>query len=238
VTALLEISGLRVAYGKIEAVKGIDLVVEEGEVVSLIGVNGAGKTTTLRTISGLLHPVAGEIRFKGKRISGVPAHLIVEQGLAHSPEGRHIFPSMTIEENLLLGAFIRRDSAAIQKDIARAYELFPVLGERRKQRAGTLSGGEQQMLAMGRALMCQPTLLMLDEPSMGLSPIMMQKIMTTVKELQERGTTILLVEQNAQAALRLAQRGYVMETGKIVLHDTGAALLANDDVRKAYLGED
>ena len=145
---------------------------------------------------------------------------------------------MTIEENLLLGAFIRRDSAAIQKDIARAYDLFPVLGERRKQRAGTLSGGEQQMLAMGRALMCQPTLLMLDEPSMGLSPIMMQKIMTTVKELQERGTTILLVEQNAQAALRLAQRGYVMETGKIVLHDTGAALLANDDVRKAYLGED
>ena len=182
--------------------------------------------------------MAGEVRFKGKRINGVPAHMIVEQGLAHSPEGRHIFPVMTIEENLLLGAFIRRDGAAIQKDITRAYDLFPVLGERRKQRAGTLSGGEQQMLAMGRALMCQPTLLMLDEPSMGLSPIMMQKIMTTVKELQERGTTILLVEQNAQAALRLAQRGYVMETGKIVLHDTGAALLANDDVRKAYLGED
>jgi len=238
VTALLEVSGLRVAYGKIEAVKGIDLVVEEGEVVSLIGVNGAGKTTTLRTISGLLTPVAGEVRFKGQRINGVPAHMIVERGLAHSPEGRHIFPVMTIEENLLLGAFIRRDGPAIQKDIARAYELFPVLGERRKQRAGTLSGGEQQMLAMGRALMCQPTLLMLDEPSMGLSPIMMQKIMSTVKELQERGTTILLVEQNAQAALRLAQRGYVMETGKIVLHDTGAALLANDDVRKAYLGED
>ena len=237
-TALLEVSGLRVAYGKIEAVKGIDLVVEEGEVVSLIGVNGAGKTTTLRTISGLLTPVAGEVRFKGQRINGVPAHMIVERGLAHSPEGRHIFPVMTIEENLLLGAFIRRDGAAIQRDIARAYELFPVLGERRKQRAGTLSGGEQQMLAMGRALMCQPTLLMLDEPSMGLSPIMMQKIMTTVTELQERGTTILLVEQNAQAALRLAQRGYVMETGKIVLHDTGAALLANDDVRKAYLGED
>ena len=237
-TALLEVSGLRVAYGKIEAVKGIDLVVEEGEVVSLIGVNGAGKTTTLRTISGLLTPVAGEVRFKGKRINGVPAHMIVEQGLAHSPEGRHIFPAMTIEENLLLGAFIRRDGAAIHKDIARAYELFPVLGERRKQRAGTLSGGEQQMLAMGRALMCQPTLLMLDEPSMGLSPIMMQKIMSTVKELQQRGTTILLVEQNAQAALRLAQRGYVMETGKIVLQDTGAALLANDDVRKAYLGED
>ena len=237
-TALLEVSGLRVAYGKIEAVKGIDLVVEEGEVVSLIGVNGAGKTTTLRTISGLLTPVAGEVRFKGQRINGVPAHMIVERGLAHSPEGRHIFPVMTIEENLLLGAFIRRDGPAIQKDIARTYELFPVLGERRKQRAGTLSGGEQQMLAMGRALMCQPTLLMLDEPSMGLSPIMMQKIMTTVKELQERGTTILLVEQNAQAALRLAQRGYVMETGKIVLHDTGAALLANDDVRKAYLGED
>jgi branched-chain amino acid transport system ATP-binding protein len=238
VTALLEITDLRVAYGKIEAVKGIDLVVEEGEVVSLIGVNGAGKTTTLRTISGLLTPVSGEIKFKGKRINGLPAHMIVEQGLAHSPEGRHIFPVMTIEENLLLGAFIRRDSAGIQQDIQRAYDLFPVLGERRKQRAGTLSGGEQQMLAMGRALMCQPKLLMLDEPSMGLSPIMMQKIMTTVRELQERGTTILLVEQNAQAALRLAQRGYVMETGKIVLHDTGEALLANDDVRKAYLGED
>ena len=237
-TALLEVSGIRVAYGKIEAVKEIDLVVDEGEVVALIGVNGAGKTTTLRTISGLLQPVAGEIRFQGKRINGLPAHMIVEQGLAHSPEGRHIFPVMTIEENLLLGAFIRRDGAAIQQDIARAYELFPVLGERRRQRAGTLSGGEQQMLAMGRALMCQPKLLMLDEPSMGLSPIMMQKIMTTVKELQERGTTILLVEQNAQAALRLAQRGYVMETGKIVLHDTGAALLENDEVRKAYLGED
>jgi branched-chain amino acid transport system ATP-binding protein len=238
VTAMLEIRDLRVAYGKIEAVKGIDLVVEEGEVVTLVGVNGAGKTTTLRTISGLLSPVAGEIRFMGKRINGVPAHVIVEQGLAHSPEGRHIFPVMTIEENLLLGAFIRRDGSGIQKDINRAYELFPVLGERRKQRAGTLSGGEQQMLAMGRALMCQPKLLMLDEPSMGLSPIMMQKIMATVRELQAGGTTILLVEQNAQAALSLAQRGYVMETGKIVLSDTGAALLANEDVRKAYLGED
>jgi branched-chain amino acid transport system ATP-binding protein len=238
VAALLEVRGLRVAYGKIEAVKGIDLVVEEGEVVTLVGVNGAGKTTTLRTISGLLAPVAGEVRFQGQRVNGVPAHVIVQRGLAHSPEGRHIFPVMTIEENLLLGAFIRRDHGGITKDIDRVYDMFPVLGERRKQRAGTLSGGEQQMLAMGRALMCQPKLLMLDEPSMGLSPIMMQKIMTTVRELQQRGTTILLVEQNAQAALSLAQRGYVMETGKIVLADTGQALLSNEDVRKAYLGED
>ena len=237
-TALLEVNDLRVAYGKIEAVKGVNLRVEEGEVVTLIGTNGAGKTTTLRTISGLLSAVTGDISFRGERINQRPPHKIVESGLAHSPEGRHIFPVMSIEENLLLGAYTRRDSGEIRAGIERAYTLFPVLGERRKQSAGTLSGGEQQMLAMGRALMCRPSMLMLDEPSMGLSPIMMTKIMDTIKELRDQGTTILLVEQNAQAALSLADRGYVMETGTIVLEDAGPALLSNDAVRKAYLGED
>jgi branched-chain amino acid transport system ATP-binding protein len=238
VTALLEVEDVHVAYGKIEAVKGIDLHVNEGEVVTLIGTNGAGKTTTLRTISGLLRAVTGAIRFRGRPINATPPHRIVEEGLAHSPEGRHIFPAMSIEENLLLGAYTRRDGAEIRAGIHRAYDLFPVLGERRKQSAGTLSGGEQQMLAMGRALMCRPQMLMLDEPSMGLSPIMMAKIMDTIKELRDQGTTILLVEQNARAALSLADRGYVMETGTIVLEDTGANLLDNDAVRKAYLGED
>ncbi|WP_055481097.1 ABC transporter ATP-binding protein [Sphaerimonospora mesophila] len=237
-TAMLEVDDLRVAYGNILAVKGISFRVEQGQVVTLIGGNGAGKTTTLRTLSGLLHPVGGQIRFKGRRIDGMAAHKIVELGIAHSPEGRHIFPRMTIEENLLLGAYLRRDGAAIEQDVRRAYELFPVLGERRRQAAGTLSGGEQQMLAMGRAMMSRPELLMLDEPSMGLSPIMMQKIMETVAALKESGTTILLVEQNAQAALNLADRGYVLETGRIVLEDHGQALLGNDQVRKAYLGED
>ncbi len=235
---LLEVVDLVVAYGKIEAVRGINLTVGKGEVVTLIGTNGAGKTTTLRTISGLLRPLSGEVRFEGSRIDSVPAHVIVKLGLAHSPEGRHIFPAMTIDENLLLGAFIRKDGAGVKGDMERAYDLFPVLGERRKQNAGTLSGGEQQMLAMGRALMCQPHLLLLDEPSMGLSPIMMQKIMSTVRELKAAGTTILIVEQNAHAALSIADRGYVMETGRIVLEDTGPALLRNDAVRRAYLGED
>jgi branched-chain amino acid transport system ATP-binding protein len=237
VTAMLEVEDLRVAYGKIEAVKGISFTVDQGQVVTLIGTNGAGKTTTLRTVSGLLPPIGGEIRFEGKRIDDRPAHEIVSLGLAHSPEGRRIFPRMSIEENLLLGAFLRRD-ADIQADIDRAYELFPVLGERRAQAAGTLSGGEQQMLAMGRALMSRPKLLMLDEPSMGLSPIMMQKIMSTVRELKDQGTTVLLVEQNAQAALSLADHGYVMETGRLVVSGSGQELLHNDDVRKAYLGED
>jgi branched-chain amino acid transport system ATP-binding protein len=238
VTALLEVEDLRVAYGKIEAVKGISFKVEAGEVVTLIGTNGAGKTTTLRTLSGLLRPSGGRITFEGKPLHGVPAHKIVALGLAHSPEGRHIFPRMTIEENLLLGAFLRRDTAAIHQDVEKAYALFPILGERRKQAAGTLSGGEQQMLAMGRALMSQPKLLMLDEPSMGLSPIMMQKIMHTIVELRAGGTTILLVEQNAQAALSLADQGHVMETGRIVLSGPGAELLHDESVRKAYLGED
>jgi branched-chain amino acid transport system ATP-binding protein len=237
-TALLEVEDLRVAYGKIEAVKGISFKVDAGEVVTLIGTNGAGKTTTLRTLSGLLKPVGGQIRFNGKSLKKVPAHQVVSLGLAHSPEGRHIFPRMTIEDNLRLGAFLRNDKPGIEKDIQRAYDLFPILGERRKQAAGTLSGGEQQMLAMGRALMSQPKLLMLDEPSMGLSPIMMQKIMATIAELKSRGTTILLVEQNAQAALKRATKGYVLEVGNIVLSGTGQELLASDDVRKAYLGED
>jgi branched-chain amino acid transport system ATP-binding protein len=237
VTAMLEVEDLRVAYGKIEAVKGISFTVEEGQVVTLIGANGAGKTTTLRTVSGLLPPLGGEVRFEGKRIDDRPAHEIVSLGLAHSPEGRRIFPRMTVEENLLLGAFLRRD-ADIKSDIAQMYELFPVLGERSTQAAGTLSGGEQQMLAMARALMSRPKLLMLDEPSMGLSPILMQRIMATVQELKDRGTTVLLVEQNAQAALSLADHGHVMETGRIVLSGSGEELLHNEDVRKAYLGED
>ncbi|MFE2408731.1 ABC transporter ATP-binding protein [Kitasatospora sp. NPDC059408] len=237
-TALLEVEDLRVSYGKIEAVKGISFTVNQGEVTTLIGTNGAGKTTTLRTLSGLLRPTTGRITFEGRDLASVPAHKIVALGLAHSPEGRHIFPRMTIEENLLLGAFLRSDTAGITADVERAYTLFPILGERRKQAAGTLSGGEQQMLAMGRALMSQPKLLMLDEPSMGLSPLMMQKIMATIVELKSSGTTILLVEQNAQAALSLSDRGYVMETGRIVLSGTGADLLHNESVRKAYLGED
>ncbi|WP_329319301.1 ABC transporter ATP-binding protein [Streptomyces sp. NBC_01262] len=237
-TALLEVEDLRVSYGKIEAVKGISFSVEAGQVVTLIGTNGAGKTTTLRTLSGLLRPTGGRVLFDGQPIEKVPAHKIVALGLAHSPEGRHIFPRLTIEENLKLGAYLRKDSDGIAKDIQRAYDLFPILGERRKQAAGTLSGGEQQMLAMGRALMCQPKLLMLDEPSMGLSPIMMQKIMSTIVELKSTGMTILLVEQNAQAALSLADQGHVMEIGNIVLSGTGQDLLHDESVRKAYLGED
>ncbi|WP_040883553.1 ABC transporter ATP-binding protein [Janibacter sp. HTCC2649] len=234
---MLEVKDLVVAYGKIKAVKGISFSVEEGEVVTLIGTNGAGKTTTLRTISGLLRPASGSIRFQGKRIDETPAHQIVTLGLAHSPEGRRIFPRLTVEQNLLLGAFSRRDSD-VKKDLQAAYDLFPILGERKAQAAGTFSGGEQQMLAMGRAMMSRPKLLMLDEPSMGLSPLMMKTVMSTVTTLQQQGTTILLVEQNAQAALKRASKGYVLEVGKIVLQGTGKELLASDDVRKAYLGED
>ncbi|SDC25964.1 ABC transporter ATP-binding protein [Streptomyces prasinopilosus] len=237
-TALLEVEDLKVAYGKIEAVKGISFKVEAGEIVTLIGTNGAGKTTTLRTLSGLLKPVGGQVKFNGKSLKKTPAHQIVAHGLAHSPEGRHIFPRMTIEDNLRLGAFLRNDKPGIEKDIQKAYDRFPILGERRKQAAGTLSGGEQQMLAMGRALMSQPKLLMLDEPSMGLSPIMMQKIMATISELKAQGTTILLVEQNAQAALSLADQAHVMEIGKIVLSGTGQDLLHDESVRNAYLGVD
>jgi branched-chain amino acid transport system ATP-binding protein len=235
---MLEVKNLQVSYGKIIAVKGISFTVDEGQVVCLIGTNGAGKTTTLRTISGLLRPSAGEIWFRGQRIDTVPAHEIVTLGIAQSPEGRRIFASLTVEENLLLGAFARSDHAQIKSDLDTAYELFPILLERRTQPAGTFSGGEQQMLAMGRAMMSRPSLMMLDEPSMGLSPLMMQRIMTTVTTLQQQGTTILLVEQNAQAALGRSNKGYVLEVGKIVLSGTGQELLHDEKVRKAYLGED
>ncbi|MEU9864105.1 ABC transporter ATP-binding protein [Streptomyces sp. NPDC047971] len=237
-TALLEVEDLRVAYGKIEAVKGISFSVEAGQVVSLIGTNGAGKTTTLRTLSGLIKPTSGKITFDGQVLNGIPAHKVVSLGMAHSPEGRHIFPKLSIAENLQLGAFLRKDKDGIERDVQRAYDLFPILGERRKQAAGTLSGGEQQMLAMGRALMSQPKLLMLDEPSMGLSPIMMQKIMETIATLKAEGMTILLIEQNAQAALSLADYGYVLEVGSIKLSGTGQDLLVDDEVRKTYLGEE
>lgn len=238
-SALLEVRDLHVAYGKIEAVKGISFDVNEGEVVTLVGSNGAGKTTTLRALSGLHRPSAGQISFAGSRIDTTPAYDIVSLGLGHSPEGRHVFARMTIEENLLLGAFLRKDARSkLQADLDRTYAMFPVLGDRREQAAGTLSGGEQQMLAMGRALMNRPRLLMLDEPSMGLSPIMMQLIMSTVAELRQQGTTVLLVEQNALAALKLADRGYVLEGGRVVLEDSGRNLLENEAVQKAYLGLD
>lgn len=236
-SAMLEVRNLEVSYGKILAVKGITFDVQEGEVVTLIGTNGAGKTTTLRTISGLLRPSGGSVTFLGKDLSKIPAHEIVSLGLAHSPEGRRIFPRMTVEENLILGGFSRKDRN-FKGDLDEVYGLFPILQERSNQPAGTFSGGEQQMLAMGRAMMSRPKLLMLDEPSMGLSPLMMKRIMTTVTTLQQRGTTILLVEQNAQAALRRATKGYVLEVGRIVLAGSGEELLASDDVRKAYLGEE
>jgi branched-chain amino acid transport system ATP-binding protein len=236
-SALLEVEGLHVSYGAIEAVKGITFTVEAGQIVTLIGGNGAGKTTTLRTLSGLLRPTAGDIRFDGRSIRGLAGHAVVQRGLAHAPEGRRIFGRMTIQENLDLGAFARRDGD-IRKDMDRVYDLFPVLGERRSKPAGVLSGGEQQMLAIGRAMMSRPRMLMLDEPSMGLSPIMMQRIFDVIAELREAGTTILLVEQNAQAALSLADHGYVIETGVIVLDGRGEDLLHDENVRKAYLGED
>lgn len=234
---MLEVKDLVVSYGQIKAVKGISFSVEQGQVVCLIGTNGAGKTTTLRTISGLIRPTSGSITFEGRQIDAMPAHEIVTLGLAHSPEGRRIFPRMSVEENLLLGAYTRKD-AELKSDLDAAYELFPILGERKAQPAGTFSGGEQQMLAMGRAMMSRPRLLLLDEPSMGLSPLMMKRIMQTVRTLRSQGTTILLVEQNAQAALSLADQGYVLEVGSIVLSGTGRELLASDEVRKAYLGED
>ncbi len=235
--ALLEVRDLRVAYGQIEAVRGISFDVDAGQVVTLIGSNGAGKTTTLRTLSGLQRASAGEIRLDGDRIDRLPAHEIVARGVAHAPEGRRLFQRMTIRENLDLGAY-RRSDGEVEADVAMVYELFPVLAERRTQAAGTLSGGEQQMLAIGRALMSRPRLLMLDEPSMGLSPLVMRTIFSTLTELKARGTTLLLVEQNAQAALGLADHGHVLETGRLVLSGTGAELLHDEGVRKAYLGED
>ncbi|HQA32026.1 MAG TPA: ABC transporter ATP-binding protein [Propioniciclava tarda] len=235
---MLEVKDLVVAYGKVKAVKGISFSVEHNQVVSLLGTNGAGKTTTLRTISGLLRPESGEVWFEGQRIDKMPAHKIVQLGLAHSPEGRRIFPKLTVEDNLMLGAFARKDHQAIAGDLERVFALFDILKERRSQPAGTFSGGEQQMLAIGRAMMSRPRLLMLDEPSMGLSPLMMQRIMSTISELQSEGVTILLVEQNAAAALDLSDHAYVLEVGSITLEGSGKQLLGDDRVKKAYLGED
>jgi branched-chain amino acid transport system ATP-binding protein len=236
-SALLEVERLSVAYGAIEAVREVSFSVEEGQIVCLIGANGAGKTTTLRTISGLLRPRHGDIRFEDRSITKAPAHTILSRGIAHCPEGRRVFARMTVEENMMLGAYTRRDDAGVKADLARVYELFPVLGERRSQKAGLFSGGEQQMLAIGRAMMSRPRLLMLDEPSMGLSPIMTQLIFDTIKELQQQGTTILLVEQNALAALALADRGYVVDLGTTTLEGPGNELLADERVRAAYLGQ-
>ena len=231
---ILKIDDINVFYGSIHAIKGISLEVNEGEIVTLIGANGAGKTTTLHTISGLLRPRSGSIQFCGEDITKIPAHKLVERGLAHCPEGRRVFLQMTVQENLDMGAYIRRDDFSASLD--EVYELFPRLKERRKQVAGTLSGGEQQMLAMGRALMSKPKLLMLDEPSMGLAPILVEQIFAIIQNLHSIGTTILLVEQNAQAALSIADRAYVLETGNITLSGTGAELAKSDEVRKAYLG--
>jgi branched-chain amino acid transport system ATP-binding protein len=236
VTALLEVDGLSVKYGAIEAVRDVTFTVDEGKIVCLIGSNGAGKTTTLRTISGLLRPAGGEIRFEGRPITKLAAHTILGLGIAQCPEGRRLFPRMTVEENLLLGAYARRDTG-INSDMERVYELFEVLGQRRRQKAGLFSGGEQQMLAIGRAMMSRPRLLMLDEPSMGLSPIMTQRIFDTISALRSEGTTVLLVEQNALAALALADQGYVVDLGRTTLSGTGRELLADERVRAAYLGE-
>jgi len=233
---LLELDDVSVRYGAVQALRGITVTVDEGEIVTLLGANGAGKTTTLRTVSGLLHPHAGAIRFEGERIDGLPAHEIVGRGIGHVPEGRRVFPRMSVLENLEMGAYRRRGS--IKADVERVYELFPVLAERRGQDGGTLSGGEQQMLAIGRALMGQPRVLLLDEPSMGLAPLIVAKIFEILAAINASGTTVLLVEQNAAQALRLAGRGYVLETGEIVMSDTASALLSDDRVRAAYLGED
>jgi branched-chain amino acid transport system ATP-binding protein len=232
---LLEIESIEVFYGRVQALRGVSLSVEEGEVVTLIGSNGAGKTTTLRTISGLIKPATGTVKLNGEVISGLKAPTIVARGIGHSPEGRHVFSRMTVRVNLELGAYLRKDKG-IRKDMDRVFDHFPRLKEREHQMAGTLSGGEQQMLAMGRAMMTRPKVLLLDEPSLGLSPVLVETIFKVIGELHEEGTTILLIEQNALLALRTASRGYVMETGTVVKADTAAALLASDDVKKAYLG--
>ena len=233
---LLSLSGLVAGYGGITAIKGIDLAVEEGEIVTLIGSNGAGKSTTLRSISGIIPTRSGEITFRGENIRGVPPHDIVSRGISHVPEGRGIFARLSVTENLSMGAFRRRDKE-VTSDLERVLELFPRLRERLKQTGGTLSGGEQQMLAIGRAMMARPKLLLLDEPSMGLSPILVETIFSTIASIREQGTTILLVEQNAAMALEIADRAYVIESGLITLQGTGSDLAKDDSVRKAYLGE-
>jgi branched-chain amino acid transport system ATP-binding protein len=236
--ALLELNDVHTYYGNIHALKGISLEVDQGEIVCLIGSNGAGKSTTLKTISGLLQPRQGEVRLEGQRISGLPAHKIVARGVSQSPEGRKIFPRMTVQENLEMGAFARPSSPEVRRDMERVLELFPRLRERLTQKAGTMSGGEQQMLAIGRALMARPAILLLDEPSMGLSPVLVDQIFDIVLEINQQGTTILLVEQNALKALEVASRGYVLQTGTIVLRDSAENLRQNELVRKAYLGEE
>jgi branched-chain amino acid transport system ATP-binding protein len=234
---LLVLQTVHSAYGNIRALRGISLTVERGEVVTLIGSNGAGKTTTLRTIMGLLVPRAGQITLEGQRIDGLATDRIVRLGIAQSPEGRRIFPRMSVLENLEMGAFARQDREQIPADLEHVFQLFPRLKERLRQRAGTLSGGEQQMLAMGRALMARPKVLLLDEPSMGLAPLLVETIFRIIRTINAEGTTILLVEQNARMALQVAHRGYVLQSGEIVLHDTASALLRSDVVRKSYLGE-
>lgn len=235
---MLKVNEIDVFYGNIQALKGVSLQVEEGEIVTLIGANGAGKTTLLHTISGLLKPKNGSIEYLGKPIHGRPAQQIVREGISHVPEGRRVFANMTVEENLDLGAYLRKDSKEIKKDLEKVYELFPRLFERKKQQAGTLSGGEQQMLAMGRALMARPKLLLLDEPSMGLAPLLVQTIFKIIEEINQNGTTILLVEQNAHMALSIAKRAYVIETGRVVISGTSKELQQSEQIREAYLGGD
>ena len=234
---LLKVTDLQTAYGKIEAIRGISFYVNSGEIVTLIGANGAGKSTTLKTVSGLLAPTAGTIEFKGANIAGTPAHLVTRKRIVQVPEGRRIFSRMTVMENLEMGAFLRSDKEGIKRDLEEVFVLFPRLKERLAQKGGTLSGGEQQMLAMGRALMANPELLMLDEPSMGLAPVVVEQVFDTIQKLNKSGITILLVEQNAHMALSVANRGYVLETGQITLEGPGRELLTNDQVRKSYLGE-
>ncbi len=233
---MLKVENLHISYGFIEAVKGIDFEVRDGEIVALIGANGAGKTTTMHALSGLLKPKEGKIFLDDKEISKIPADKIVSLGLIQVPEGRHVFASQTVKENLELGAFLRKDKEGIAKSLDHVYELFPRLKEREGQLAGTLSGGEQQMLAMGRALMSNPKVLLLDEPSMGLSPLLVKEIFEIIKEINKAGTTVFVVEQNAKMALEIANRAYVMETGKIVLSGTGKELISSSEVSKAYLG--
>jgi branched-chain amino acid transport system ATP-binding protein len=235
-TPVLQVEEIHTFYGAIEALKGITIEVQQGEIVTLIGSNGAGKTTTLRSISGIVPPRSGRIRFQGREIQGLAGHEVAQIGIAHSPEGRRIFPRMTVLENLEMGAFTRKDPKAIREDVERVYSLFPRLKEREKQKGGTMSGGEQQMLAMGRALMAHPKLLLLDEPSLGLAPVIVDKIYEIIREINEQGTTILLVEQNANYALDVSARGYVLETGTIALTDKSDVLRSDERVQAAYLG--
>ena len=235
--AMLEVKDIEVFYGVIQAIKGVSFEVNEGEIIALIGANGAGKTTTLQTITGLISPKKGQIFFEGQDITHVPAHKIVSMGMAHVPEGRRVFAQLSVLDNLKLGAFTRKDKEEIEETLIRVYKRFPRLEERKNQIAGTLSGGEQQMLAMGRALMSHPKIILMDEPSMGLSPIFVNEIFDIIQEVSQSGTTVLLVEQNAKKALSIADRGYVLETGRIVLEGDAKDLLNNDQVKKAYLGE-